>query len=342
MKKFADRLYAFLILFLTLMLPLKSAMSSEAVKSGVEICLSVLIPSLFPFIFFSSLLSLYAGNIISALFSKILSPLFNISPAASSAVALGTLGGFPTGAAVASELYGEKKISREEAERLPVFSNNAGVMFVIFAVGKGVFGSIKTGIALYAVHLLSSLITGVLTRPVKKEREKKEPLKTALSDFSPPPIYTAFSKCIFSSVRTMAAISANFLIWRTVSFLLFSDAEGPLFGLLKGLFEMTGGLFSLGNNPSFPIAAFLLGFNGLCIHMQTAAVFSRHNLSPAKCIAGKFVCACISFALAAAVSRDKVLPDIKAAVILAAAAALLSLIIKRSPGSPTQSPFPVK
>ena len=102
MKKFADRLYIFLILFLTLMLPVKSAVSFEAVKSGIGICFSVLIPSLFPFIFFSSLLSCYAGSVISALFSGLISPVFNISPAAASSVVLGTLGGFPTGAAVAS------------------------------------------------------------------------------------------------------------------------------------------------------------------------------------------------------------------------------------------------
>lgn len=337
MKKFEDRLYALLILFLTIMLPIKSAASGEAVKSGIEICLSVLIPSLFPFIFFSSLLCSYAGGVISALFSKIISPLFNISPSCVSAVVLGTLGGFPAGAAIASELYAEKQISRSEAERLPVFSNNSGVMFVIFAVGKGIFGSVRTGAALYVIHLFASLITGVLTRPVKYERGKKEPLKSALSGFSPPSVHTVFSKCIFSSVRSMAAICANFLVWRTVSFLLFSDAEGPIFALLKGLLEMTGGLFSLGSEPSFPIAAFLLGFNGLCIHMQTAALFFRHNLSVAKCIAGKFACACISFVLAASVSSKT--PVFVLILIVILTAAVLFPAIKKSRNSSALKAF---
>ena len=322
MKKFADRLYVFLILFLTLMLPIKSAVSSEAVKSGIEICFSVLIPSLFPFIFFSSLLSGYAGSVISALFSGLISPLFNISPAASSAVVLGTLGGFPTGASVASELYSEKKITKSEAELLPVFSNNAGIMFVLFAVGEGVFKSVRTGAALYTVHLLASLITGILMRPAGKCAQKKEPLKKALSSFSPQPIYRAFSKCIFSSVRSMAAIGANFLVWRTVSFILFSNAEGTLFAVGKGLLEMTGGLFSLGSEPSFPAAALILGFNGLCIHMQTASVFFSSGLSPAKCILGKCISAAVSFALALAVcdisAYFPVLLVLSAALIIAA------------------------
>lgn len=339
MKKFADRLYIFLILFLTLMLPVKSAVSSEAVKSGIEICFSVLIPSLFPFIFFSSLLSCYAGSVISALFSGLISPVFNISPAAASSVVLGTLGGFPTGAAVASELYSEKKITKSEAELLPVFSNNAGIMFVLFAVGEGVFKSVRTGAALYTVHLLSSLITGILMRPGGKCTQKKEPVKKALSSFSPGPIYRAFSKCIFSSVRSMAAICANFLVWRTVSFILFSTAEGTLFAVGKGLLEMTGGLFSLGSAPSFPAAALILGFNGLCIHMQTASVFFSSGLSPAKCILGKCISAAVSFALALAVC------DISAyfpVLFLLAAVLTGAVLLKKGFGSATQSPFPVK
>lgn len=197
MKKFADRLYIFLILFLTLMLPVKSAVSSEAVKSGIEICFSVLIPSLFPFIFFSSLLSCYAGGVISALFSGLISPVFNISPAAASSVVLGTLGGFPTGAAVASELYSEKKITKSEAELLPVFSNNAGIMFVLFAVGEGVFKSVRTGAALYSVHLLSSLITGILMRPGGKCTQKKSPSKR-LFPLSLPGRYTGRFQDAFS------------------------------------------------------------------------------------------------------------------------------------------------
>lgn len=339
MKKFADRALVCLILFLTLMLPFKSAESSEAVKSGLDICFSVLIPSLFPFIFFSSLLSSYAGGSFSALFSGIISPLFNISRNAASAVILGTLGGFPTGASLAAELYAERKISKSEAELLPVFSNNAGVMFVLFAVGKGVFNSTRCGAALYCIHLLSSLITGILMRPSEKPAQKKEPLAKALSSFSPLPAYTVFSKCIFSSIRSMAAICANFLIWRTVSFMLFSKFEGTLFSVLKGLLEMTGGLFSLKGAPSFPAAAFILGFNGLCIHMQTASVFSSGGLSPAKCIAGKCLAALISFVLALAVC------DISAyfpLLLVLSCVIIFASALKKSPGSSPQSPFPVK
>ena len=143
MKKFAGILIFLLMLVFLFFLPFMAPLVKSSVTDAIDICLNELIPSLFPFLFFASLLSYYGAPLISAIFSPILCPLFKISKNACPAVIAGLLGGFPAGAIMASELYRDKKISASEAERLPVFCNNAGLMFVLGTLGIGCFSSFK-------------------------------------------------------------------------------------------------------------------------------------------------------------------------------------------------------
>lgn len=299
MKKLLSLIFSAALLSITLILPFKSELFYQSMKSGIEVCITTLIPSLFPFIFFSSLLFSYCGELLSVAISPVICPLFNISVPAASAFAAGLFGGFPTGGAVAAELYGQGKIYKDEAERLPVFSNNAGIVFVISSLGIGHFKSFKIGLTLYLVHILSSVILGVVTRPREKMyRIPPKTLKSALKTFSPKPITQIFPKCAVSSVRSMSSVCANYLIFKMLCALLFENLTFELMPIAYGFFEMVGGIFSLTEGPySLVAASFILGFNGLCIHMQTAVFFSEHKLSVAKCVLGKAAVAFLSAAI---------------------------------------------
>ena len=65
-------------------------------------------------------------------------------------------------------------ITASEGERLLGFCNNSGPAFIIGAVGSGVFGSVKIGLLLYAVHILSELAAGLFFRKRRIKREKQE------------------------------------------------------------------------------------------------------------------------------------------------------------------------
>lgn len=293
MKKLPSYFTAACIFIITLLLPFKSELCAQSMKSGLAICLDTLIPSLFPFIFLSSLCADFAGNLISAVFSPLVCPLFNITRDAAPSVILGVLGGFPTGGEISARLYAEGKIYKDEAERLPVFANNAGIMFVISSVGVGLFHSLRVGLTLYAVHITASVICGILTRPREKMYRPSGSVRS--KTLSNEPFTVLFSRAVLSSVRSMAAISADFLIFRVLSAVLFEHLSGAYLPVLKGMAEMIGGLFSLSDTPSSIVAAaFILGFNGLCVHMQTAVLFSRHRLSVARLIWGKLMHGAIS------------------------------------------------
>ena len=112
----------------------------DAASKGLELCLNVIIPSLFPFFVISTLtvelgLAQKMGRIIEPMMRRI----FNVSGACASAFVLGFVGGYPVGAKTAIALYERGECSRREAERLLSFCNNSGPAFILGVVGTSVF-----------------------------------------------------------------------------------------------------------------------------------------------------------------------------------------------------------
>ena len=85
-----------LMLFALVLLP---AQSVAAARDGVELCLNVILPSLFPFFVLSTLcveLGLISG--IGNLLQRWMYPLFRVNGACAGAFLLGIVGGYPVGA----------------------------------------------------------------------------------------------------------------------------------------------------------------------------------------------------------------------------------------------------
>ncbi|NLU24484.1 MAG: hypothetical protein GXW99_07225 [Clostridiales bacterium] len=84
----------------------------------------------------------------------------------------------------------------------------------------------------------------------------------------------------------------------------FSYFTGLHQGLILGLLELTNGILSLTpDRAGFLSAAVLLGFGGLSVHCQTAAVLSGTDLSLKYYWLGKLMQAGFSFLLAIPISR---------------------------------------
>ena len=294
MKKLFQLLLFFSMLIFIFFLPLVSVPVKMGVTSGIDICLNELIPSLFPFLFFSSLIYFYGGGFLSSISAPLLCPLFKISKNACPAVISGILGGFPSGAAIAAELYKDGKISKSEAERLPVFCNNAGLMFTVGTLGTGHFDSFKTGVIIYLFHIFSSFVAGVLTSSSAKQTcsfKKNDKIQPILS-----PLPEAFTKAVFRAISSMALISGNFIIFKVISsvFSVFFK-DSMLKSFIFGLLEVTGGALSMPkSNTGIILSLFLLSFNGICVHTQTLSYFSPLKLSVKKYIKWKLFCAFLS------------------------------------------------
>lgn len=136
--KIRDRLPLLAVLCCFSALLLLPEISAQAARDAMLLCAQTLIPSLFPFFVLSSLLiACGASELLSALLSPLMRPLFGLSGTGAAALALGLCGGYPVGARTAAELVENGALSRDEGERLLAFCNNAGPGFLACAALLG-------------------------------------------------------------------------------------------------------------------------------------------------------------------------------------------------------------
>ena len=138
--KIRDRLPLLAVLCCFSALLLLPEVSAQAARDAMLLCAQTLIPSLFPFFVLSSLLiACGASELLSALLSPLMRPLFGLSGTGAAALALGLCGGYPVGARTAAELVENGALSQEEGERLLALCNNAGPGFLSACAARACF-----------------------------------------------------------------------------------------------------------------------------------------------------------------------------------------------------------
>ena len=294
----------------------------EAVREALRLCCDTIIPSLFPFLVLSALLTGLAPLAqLEALCSPLMGPLFHLSGSSAAVLALGFTGGYPVGVRTAAELYREGRLGRAETERLLAFCNNSGPGFLVGVMGVGVFGSSAAGVWLYGIHILSALLVGLLFRFYGSPREN-EPRRSAAPSAAPPKsLPHLFSDAVTGSFLAVLNICAFVLFFmialRLLSFtgLLHLLAAGlellpPPFGmpeslataLLAGILELSTGAGCLQGAPltagTAALASFLLGWGGLSVHCQSLIFLLDARLNCKTYLLGKGLQAIISAILA--------------------------------------------
>ncbi len=319
MKKSIVRFFSISISALALCLLVSSPETAAlAVKSALNVCTGIILPSLLPFFFISGIISsLGIPQILARLAQRPMKALFGFSGYACTPLMLGLLGGYPVGAASLAELVRENKLSREEGQRLLPVCNNTGPAFIIGAVGGGIFSSAAVGLMLYAVHILSALSLGILFS------SKNEISQTT---FSPEVEYSglvsALPGCIKGAVEKCLNICGFVIFFSILGSLLdelglISSAALALskgFGLeigfcrclLAGIMELGSGIASMSALSACPanyaLAAFILGFGSLSVHCQTLAVISGTNMKCARHFAGRIIHGALSALFAYVIS----------------------------------------
>ena len=268
-----------------------------AAAEALSLCARSVIPALFPFLVVSSLLlSLGLGELLSPMLAGLMEPLFRVDGVGSSALLLGLVGGYPIGAKTAADLYRGGRLSRPEAERLLAFCNNSNPVFLISVLGVGVFGSVRAGVWLWLIHLLSALLTGLLFRNHGGPARRQAGGTAAFQAVSLP---AAFVAAVRESLSGMLSVCA-FVTFFYVLARPLSSLGGWLGPVLVGLTE----LFSLTpllrpDRFGFILASAMAGWGGLSVLCQTAAVLEGSGLRLQSCAAGKAVQGLLAGLLAA-------------------------------------------
>ena len=268
-----------------------------AAAEALALCAGSVVPALFPFLVVSSLLlSLGLGELLSPMLAGLMEPLFRVDGVGSSALLLGLVGGYPIGAKTAADLYRGGRLSRPEAERLLAFCNNSNPVFLISVLGVGVFGSVRAGVWLWLIHLLSALLTGLLFRNHGGPARRQAGGTAAFQAVS---LSAAFVAAVRESLSGMLSVCA-FVTFFYVLARPLASLGGWLGPVLVGLTE----LFSLTpllrpDRFGFILASAMAGWGGLSVLCQTAAVLEGSGLRLQSCAAGKAVQGLLAGLLAA-------------------------------------------
>lgn len=250
--------------FAMLLLILDSKSAAQAASEGIGLCLSTVIPALFPFFVLSSWMTGAFGGAVSRIFEA----LFQLPAGCGGILLTGLLGGYPVGAQALSQARECGAISGREANRMLAFCSQAGPSF-LFGMAAAQFPSAHYGWLLWAVQILSALSVARLLPHTQRE--------TSNIPSSPSP---SISDAMKRAVMAMASVCGWVVVFRVViSFLsrwmLWLLPEACQI-LLCGLLELTNGcvmLDALANTElRFLAAALMLNFGGFCVVLQTVSV----------------------------------------------------------------------
>lgn len=245
---------------LTMILDSRTALSAAA--EGVQLCISTVIPSLFPFLFLSGTFGRYCPG--AGLAGRLLGRLYGIPDNMEFTLVPMLLGGYPVGAQCVYEAYRQGTVSKGTAQRMLAWCSNCGPAF-LFGMLAAFFPSGKLLWLLWGIVLFSAWAASfVFSVPCSAQKADKADAPFGME----------------VAIGAMLKICGWVVLFRVLLgflnrwFLGAAPAEGRV--LCAGLLELSNGCCMLNLIPDervrFCICGVLLSGGGLCVLFQTASV----------------------------------------------------------------------
>lgn len=261
-----------------------------AASKGIELCLSVIIPSLLPFFICSKILIKNGfAEKVSRPLRFIMRPLFNVPGCGAFAFVIGILSGCPVGAKTVMDMYEKTLCTRAEAQRMLSFCNNSGPLFIIGSVAIGMLGFEEIGALLYTSHIISAVMVGLVMSNYKR-RERINNISYQKNQNSK----DVFGEAMTESV-SLTGYVCGFVIFFAVAMEILKQSgmitvisqrfeNGRIIsGLIYGMCEMTNGISNLSKlsitDTQLCAISFVLGFGGLSVILQVYGIIKKHNFS---------------------------------------------------------------
>lgn len=231
---------------------------SEAVANALKICAGSIVPSLFVFLVMSEILvvSLLSEK------SRAISPKWT-------AFILGSVCGFPVGAAVCERFYQKGELSNSDVAKIVPFCNNTSPAYVIGAIGASMLGDKRLGILLFSAEIISGIL---LVLPVKCKGKNNG---MSIPDFS---LNKVFFKAIEKTTASVLKICAIICFFSAVLSVINQYMGRKIFIISSIILELSNGAANLSafyaENSTFTVAVlgFLCGWSGVCVHFQIISV----------------------------------------------------------------------
>ena len=138
------------VIFFNILIILFPSDIITSAKNGLLLWFNNVIPSLLPFIIGANILSMTGFiNLIGVASEPITRKLFKISGYGAFALIMGFISGYPIGAKITASLYENNKITKSEAQKLIMFTNNSGPLFILGTVAVSMLNLPKAGTLIY-------------------------------------------------------------------------------------------------------------------------------------------------------------------------------------------------
>jgi len=307
------------ILLISAFFILNSYKYIQVTIEGILVYGTKVLPTLLPFVFVTKVLSnfdfIYS---VCNKFSGVSKFLFNTKSISCYIFFMSIISGYPIGAKLTSEFYEKNLIDSTDAQKILSFCSTSGPLFIIGSVGVGFFHNALLGITIFVIHVVSSIINGLLYRNYNKKQinvliKENENNKT-IKEFS-------LQECMYSSIVSVLIVGGFIIIFYVlIQILLDYNLLYPFIrlfellglentlstGLIAGLIEITKGvsILSMSQNVqlSFIIASFLISFSGLSVLMQATTFLDKTKINKKLYYFQKFTHALISLILSILIS----------------------------------------
>lgn len=294
----------------------------SSVYNGMVLFATSVAPALFPFFFFTRILtSVGTAQILGDALKKPVARLYNCPSAGGYVFFMSAISGYPVGSRLLSDLYSAGVIDRRQAKAVSAFTSTSGPLFIVGTVGTVMFGSASFGYLLMAVHFAASLLNGFIYRIKKRDaKEYAELVRT------PPDFDDLLGKSMTSALTSLFIVGGYIAVFSMIADVMTDigavdalaaplasvyDAVGwepeAARGTVLGLIEITRGCLSISQSgaqikTALPVVAGLLSFGGASVTMQSLTFLGNCKIRPLYYLATKTTQALISFALALPIS----------------------------------------
>ncbi|CAM3068144.1 nucleoside recognition protein [Paenibacillus taichungensis] len=278
----------------------------DASIQGLDIWWKIIFPAMLPFLMLSQMLTAFGfTHALGVLLGPLMQRWFRLPGKAGLAIVVGMCGGFPAGADSASRLVQDQQITAKQAGIVAAASHFANPLMIILVIGAAFLHQPAAGYFLLIVHWVSGWIASMIgVRLLPKELKGKKSSTATPSSYKRRSLWSqmmlaareaqerdgrGFGKLlgdtVSQAVQTLMMTGGYMIVFAVfVRLLTLYITPGTSVAFWPSLLELHLGTYHLSQSPLTPVLlmsllAAVLGWGGLCSHLQVSAVLKAAGLA---------------------------------------------------------------
>ena len=284
--------------------------SASSFSDGIKLWYACVLPSLFPYMFLTAMLSENkAAGKLAVKLSPVSEKVFRVNGTALYAFFLSIVSGYPVGAKTVADLSKKGYLKKSETVRAAALCSTASPVFLLVSIGSIAFKNPFFGVLIFLTHFISALTLGVIFSFYKRSDPPEKPTYISVNR-SANLLYESAEKSALT-VFALGGIIAFFYLLTDILFAtgVLSPVSSLLTrvlgnenlgnGILFSLFECTKGLKTISlsgiNFLTLPVCSAICGFGGISVIAQSMAFLKTAKIKTATFVLIKLAAAAVNF-----------------------------------------------